>query len=263
MIYLNDSDKLEYASSGLFKSDDVWIHPKRIIDTFQIIFMYEGNAYLCEDGIEYVLKKNDVLLLEPGKEHFGFRASENFTSFFWLHYYTTCEKYTNLKKNFTLSDPSALKTLVSQCLHTVNTPIYDKSCGDFYTALILEELLYTDRTNCVPQNHLAAQIKEYVNLNVEKSISVSSIAKHFGYHENHISRIFRDTYGILLVKYITGKKIAYAENLLTTSLYTIGQLADMLSFKSENHFIKFFKYHTKMTPSQYRNAYTNTHINKK
>ena len=66
-----------------------------------------------------------------------------------------------------------------------------------------------------------------------------------------------------LKAYITRRQVEYARNLLSTTLYTVGQIAAMLSFKSENHFIKFFKYHTKMTPSEYRNSYTGTHSNKR
>lgn len=58
------------------------------------------------------------------------------------------------------------------------------------------------------------------------------------------------------------RKHSYARALLNTTLYTVNQISRQLSFKSENHFVKFFKYHTHITPSEYRNSYTNIHINK-
>lgn len=262
MITLNENDTLEYVSSGLFKSDGSWRHPRRIIDTYEIIFMYNGTAYICEDGVEYKLKENDIFVLEPGKEHYGFRASEDYVSFSWLHFRTACEKYKNLPKYFPASNPSTLKTLFSQCLHIANTPNYDSVCTDLYTALYIEEIRYNSKTILLSQNHLAARIKEYVTLNIEKDLSVKKISEQFGYHENHISKVFKNTYGILLSKYISNQKLACANALLSTTLYTVKQISQMLSFKSENHFIKFFKYHTQVTPSEYRNTYTNTHINK-
>lgn len=262
MIILNKNEKLEYISSGLFKSDGPWCHPKRVIDSYEIIFMHEGTIYICEDGIEYTLKKNDVLLLEPGKEHFGYRTSEQNVSFSWLHYQTNHEEYTIFQKNFTATDHYTLKTLFSQCLHTANTPDYNKISLDLYTALIIEELLKIIKTATGNGSYLAAQIKEFVLLNIEQNISVKMIAEHFGYHENHISRVFKSAYNTLLKTYIANQKLEYARNLLHTTLYSIKQIAQMLSFKSENHFIKFFKYHTKMYPSEYRNTYCNTHINK-
>lgn len=262
MIKINGDLKLEYVSSGLFKSDGTWCHPRRIIDTYEIIFMYEGTAYICEDGIEYTLRKNDILLLTPGKEHYGFRQSEEYVSFSWLHYRSTHKDYTDFTKYFHTPNPYGLKTLFSQCLHTVNTPAYNSICADLYTALIVEEILSIVKTNSRSQNYLASQIWEYVRINIEKDLSVKTVAEHFGYHENHISRIFKGAYGILLKTYIAKQRIEYARNLLHTTLYTVKQISQMLSFKSENHFIKFFKYHTKITPSEYRNSYSNTHINK-
>lgn len=262
MISLNQNDKIEYLSAGLFKSNGVWQHPRRIIDSFEIIFICEGIAYIGENGTEYTLKKNDLLLLEPEKEHYGFRASEDFVSFFWLHYRTTCDRYRALAKQLHAPNASALKTLFSQCLHVANTPTCSPVCAELYTGLILEEVFSQSKAASSVRNYLAAQIKEYILLHPEKNLSVKTLAEHFGYHENHISRIFKDTYGVLLRKYLTEQKITHAQALLHTTLYTVNQIAQQLSFKSENHFIKFFKYHTGVTPTEYRNAYTNRHVNK-
>lgn len=262
MIYLNENEYIEYVSSGLFKSDGSWRHPRRVTDSFEIIFMYDGTAYIGEEGEEYVLRKNDVLFLERGKEHYGFRTSEEFVSFAWLHFVTNSEKYKAIKKCFTASNPNALKNLFSQCMHAVNTPNYDRVCADLYTALFAEEILRSSRPGTASANMLAASIKEYVNANADKNLSVSGVADRFGYHENHTSRVFKSAYGTGLKEYILKRKIEYAEALLGTTLYTVGRIAYMLSFKSENHFIKFFKYHTGLTPTEYRNTYINTHVNK-
>lgn len=261
MISLNENGTLNYVSSGLFKSDCVWSHPRRIIDTYEIIFMYEGTAYICENNTEYTLKQNDILFLEPGKEHYGFQISEDYVSFSWLHFETTYKKYQSLPKHFHASNPAMLKTLFSQCMHIVNTNGYDPICADLYTALYIEEMLSDGKNAFSSQNRLAPQIKEYVTLNIEKSLSIQHISEYFGYNESYISKIFKETYGILLSKYILTQRLTYAKSLLNTTFYTVNQISQILSFKSENHFIKFFKYHTHLTPSEYRSLHTNIHIN--
>lgn len=263
MIVLNPNTNVEYISSGLFKSDGVWCHPKRVIDSYEIIFLNEGIAYICEDGIEYTVEKNNILILEPKKLHYGFRASEEFVSFSWLHFFTSKERYKLLPKQLKISEPYILKTLFSQCQHTVNTPTYNAICADLYTALIIEEILTLKKSSDLSGKYLSAQIKEWIRLNIEKDISVNSIAKQFGYHENHISRLFKSSYGTGIKTYIINMKLENAKNLLSSTVYSVKQISQILSFKSENHFIKFFKYHTKLTPTEYRNTYVNTHINKK
>lgn len=262
MITLNENGTLKYASSGLFQSDGKWIHPRRVIDSYEIIFMYEGTAYICEDGTEFTLRPDDVLFLEPGKEHYGFRESEEYVSFSWLHYFTEYDKYKTLPKHFHASNPAMPKTLFSQCMHIANTPGYDPICTDLYTALYIEEIICNGSAVSLSKNRLAAQVNEYVNLNIEKDLTVHSVSVRFGYHENYLSKLFKAAYGIPLSKFIVDRKLAYARTLLNTTSYTVNQISRQLSFKSENHFIKFFKYHTHVTPSEYRNSYTNIHINK-
>ncbi len=261
MITVNSNDNITYASSGLFKSDGEWIHPKRIIDTYEIIIMYEGTAYLAEADTEFTLNKNDVLFLEPGKEHFGYKASTAPVSFFWLHYNTFGEKYKKLPKFISISDPYSLKALCSQLLHTANTPSYDHTSSELFCALIAEEIISKSKTEDMPGNLLAIQIKEWIRINLNKPLTVKKIAENFGYHENHIARVFKSSFNIGIKEYITECKLKATKDMLCTTLYTIKQVAHIHGFESENHFIKFFKYHTGMTPTECRNIHINTHIN--
>lgn len=263
MILSDSQKKLEYISSGIFKSNGEWIHPRRTIDSFEVIFVYNGTAYITEENEEYILNSNDVLILEPEKEHFGSMVSVEPVSFFWFHYNTTDEKYTNIPKHFNIMYSFHLRTLFSQLLHIANTPDYNQSCTDLFAALILEEILYQNRTVSNSGNSLAVQIKEWIRVNIDTNITVRKTAEHFGYHENYIGKVFKNAFNTGIKEYISDLKLKSAKNLLTTSLYTIKQISYLIGFESENHFIKFFKYHEKMTPTEYRNIYTNTHINKK
>lgn len=262
MIKFSENKTVEYVSSGLFKSDGSWCHPRRIIDSYEIIFMYDGIAHICEGEKEYTLSENDILILHPGIEHYGFKASDDTVSFSWIHFVTDNEDYKNLPKHIHSKEPYILKTLFSQCFHVVNTPSYNPVCADLYVSLIIEEIINMIKTDDYRKNYLASEIKEWIRVNIDKDISVKKIAAHFGYHENHVSRVFKENYKSGLKDYIVGAKIDYAQNLLLTSVYSVKQISDMLSFENENLFVKFFKYHKKVTPTEYRNTYINKHINK-
>lgn len=261
MITLNCNSSLTYVSSGLFKSSGEWIHPKRVIDTYEIIIMYAGNAFICENNCNFNLKKNDILLLEPSKEHYGFKSSSEFVSFAWIHFKSDGEHFKSLPKLTHSEDLFSLRTLVSQLLHSSNTPNYSSITYDMYCALIVEEILFLNKTTEIPGNMLAVQIKEWIRNNICKNITVKQIAEQFSYHENHISRIFKNSYNISIKQYITSHKLKITKDQLCNTLYNINQIAHSCGFESENHFIKFFKYHTGLTPTEYRNTYINTHIN--
>ena len=74
-----------YSGAGKFVSQGEWIHPDRVISTYELIFVLHGTVCITEEKQVYHLKKNDLLLLEPGRRHFGHQASSN-TSFFWVHF---------------------------------------------------------------------------------------------------------------------------------------------------------------------------------
>lgn len=261
MITLNCNSTLTYVSSGLFKSAGEWIHPKRSIDTYEIIIMYEGNAFICENACNFELKKNDILLLEPSKEHYGYKSSTDFVSFAWLHFNAVGEHFQALPKLIHSDDLFSLRTLISQLLHASNTPNCSSITSDMFCALIVEEILFLNKTTEIPGNTLAVQIKEWIRNNISKNITVQQIAEHFSYHKNHIARIFKNSYNISIKQYITSHRLKLAKDQLCNTLYNINQIALSCGFESENHFVKFFKYHSGVTPTEYRNIYINTHIN--
>lgn len=258
MITLSSGSGFSYVSSGLFKSSGEWIHPERITDTYEIIFVIKGKVYICEGEDEYTLCENDILLIDPDTYHRGVEKSSD-VSFFWMHF--KLSEPPSMAKNITSGSPFVLKTLFSQLLHISNTPGYDSDSADLACAMILKEILFQNRNDALRESSLASEIKEWIRLNINKEINVLTVSQVFGYHENHISRVFKAAYGMGIKDYIIELKIRSAESLLQTTLYTIKQIALMTGFKSENHFIKFFGYHKKMTPSEYRNTFVNTHIN--
>lgn len=261
MITFSTGVKFEYKGSGLFKSDGEWIHPERIIDTYELILMVGGNAYIYENDEKYRLSKNDILLLEPNKLHGGFERSEN-VSFFWMHF-DISDEINNIPKFMNCQFAMSLKTMFSQLLHISNTPGYISDSCDMACALILNELIFNSKSELSSVGSLAAEIKEWIRININSDITVKTIAKTFGYHENHISRVFKSAYGESIKDYIISLKIKSAESFLQTTLYTVKQISFLLGFKGENNFIKFFEYHKKMTPTEYRNTFVNTHLNNK
>lgn len=259
MISFDDKNTLQYISSGQFTSENEWIHPERICDSNEIIFVQNGTVYIAEEDNEYVLRKNDILILEKNRRHYGYKKSSD-VSFFWIHF--LCSDFEKLPKLICPDMPLSLVTLFSQVLHFTNTPGYSQNCGDMLCGLILEEILFLSTPVSSHVRQLAVSVKEWVRINSDKAITTKDVSDKFGYTSDHINRIFKQSYGIALKQYIIDTKLEKAKLLLQTTLYTTKQIGCMIGFEDKNLFIKFFKYHTKMPPTAYRNIYTNTHKNK-
>ncbi len=247
-----------YCGAGKFVSHGEWIHPDRTINSHEIMFVINGTVFITEDGKQYELKKNDLLLLEPQKRHFGYRESSD-TSFFWVHFtgippVSPLWKYQNVKDSYNLS------LLFKQLLH-YRSEEQSGECLDYLTRLILMECV-SEKTK-EGTNRTVSEISAWITANKDLALSVEQTCKHFGYNADYISRLFKMHYGKSLKETINDVKIKYIKQLLLTSDLSLSDVAYQTGFSDYKYFLKFFKYHEGITPTQFLKAYPKTHVNKK
>lgn len=257
MLKTSSKNYFAYEMIGEFISRENWIHPVRIIDTYELIFVLDGCVHIKEDNEKYDIAKNECIILEPNKKHGGYKESSE-TSFYWFHFKTDFKMPFKTYKEDKYYD---IKYLLKKLLHMSNTLSYEKSALDAAALLIFGEL-----ENAVRQNSGSSFINkasEYVRINTNKNITAKSVADYFGYNADYISRLFKKTFGVSLKKYITDEKIKYAKDLLLNTGLSVKQIAANLGFSYENNFIKFFIYHEEITPVQFRNKYFKIHMNNK
>ena len=110
---------------------------------------------------------------------------------------------------------------------------------------------------------MASQITEYIRNNKKRGITVSDIARHFGYNADYIGKYFKKIHGIGLKEYLAVQRIKLAKDFLLTTDMSVKQISSELGYNEENLFIKFFTYHEKISPAAFKAKYCNTHINNK
>jgi AraC-like DNA-binding protein len=266
MITINSNHKINisYASSGHFIAQDEWIHPKRVIDTYEIIFVTHGHIFIKEKDNDYVVSENNVLILNPYCEHGGYKSSDADTSFYWFHFYLSNSSFlSTLPKCFSTSDSLKIRTLLNQLLDTANSSNYPAYTADLIVCTILCELMAQYRSSKNSSNRLCNEIAEWIRINNDKKVTISMVSDKFGYNGDYLSRLFKSYFNIGIKEYICKERIKAAKNMLLSSYYSVKQISDILGWDNENQFIKFFKYHESVSPKKYRDIYKNTHLNKK
>lgn len=246
---------LTYVSAGRFTSRGEWIHPSRCIDSNEIIIMVEGEAAIEEEDVRYILRPGDVLLLEHGKQHGGFAVSKERVSFYWIHFHGETPNWKFLR----LEDGYQVNLLCKQLLHYTNTLTYPAEAAHCLVQLLLIEL--AAREGISSNSRLLVQVHEWVRVNADQRITVGSVARQFGYHEDYLTRIFGEQFGIGLKRYINMERMKRIKNLLLTTEYPLKEVALLTGFADYKGFLKYFCYHEEMSPSAFRRLYFNTHIN--
>ncbi len=93
---------------------------------------------------------------------------------------------------------------------------------------------------------------EYVDKHFTESISQEELAERFRYNSAYFSRMFKKHKGMNLSDYITGKRIEYAAELLSTTDMSAEQISETVGYKSKPQFYNTFVRLKGVTPRQYR-----------
>ncbi len=253
MIDLNRKTTLEFSNMGLFTGGPDWIHPETRTATYEIVFVVKGKAYIEEEGVRHELAEGDVLCLKPDAIHRGYKKSE--CSFYWLHFFAQGYDGIGIYRA-RVRDFSAAVVLFKQLNHLASLQTANALIECEIAAFLLQ---FTQ--NGPVKSKLFTDVAEYIRINAESAESVAKIARRFGYNADYLSKLFAANSGLSLKKYIDKTRLDAVCSLLLSTTLTVKEIADRCGFESDNALLKFFKYHKKKTPAQYRNAICLSHTN--
>jgi len=103
----------------------------------------------------------------------------------------------------------------------------------------------------IGESRYVAEVKKYLQDNVDKKMSIKEICTHFGVGQTTLMKRFRSNCGIGVIEYFTALKIEKAKELISSTAMSFSEIAEMLSFSSSNYFSRVFKDRTGLTPTEY------------
>ena len=113
-----------------------------------------------------------------------------------------------------------------------------------------EDLPGLQNRRCAPS--LAEQIRYYMDAKFNEKLSISAVAAHFGIHPNHLSRLFRETFGRSPKQYLLDLKLEKAASMLSETDIPVSLIAETLGFDDPHAFSRQFKLHKGMSPTACR-----------
>lgn len=256
LCYKNEHGlNIRYISCGYNEFDRDWIHAKRWMESYEILFVTRGEIYIQEEDSQYVVTEGDILILSPFRSSFGYRKSSSHVSFYWvdfdadqlnaLHFNSNQAKTANLCK---------MIDIFQQLVTVSHEPEYPDFADDLIVSLILVEILAAENSEPQKSFGLAKSVAEWVRNNAPSIRSIDAVADRFGYHKDTISKLFKASYKVSLKTFINQEKLSCAKNLLLTSDYSVHQIAEILGYENVNLFIKFFTYHEMASPGSFRKS---------
>lgn len=98
------------------------------------------------------------------------------------------------------------------------------------------------------------QAKEIICDSAKTNVSLINVASLVGVHPSSLTRMFRRHYRCSVGEYVLRLRLDSAIRELTESDKSLAEIASATGFYDQSHFTRTFKFHLRMTPSEFRSA---------
>ena len=92
----------------------------------------------------------------------------------------------------------------------------------------------------------------YMEENFQREIGLDDVAKQVYLSTCYFSRLFKQVKGWSFTEYLTHVRMEEARKLLTTTSYSVAEIAMRVGFRDARYFSQVFKKHAGKTPGSYR-----------
>ena len=268
MVGINITNPVEIENGGKFVSNGAGIHPRRVIDSFELIFVFSGELRMQEGQDAYHLKQGDVLLLEPGVEHRGLEAYPDDLKFFWVHFRllpsrgdTGASTQVDVSKSGQVEDESKVISLFNLLLHEQDAG-RDKTTLNLILLLLIKEIsVKTVQDREAKPVSLAYRAQSLIRQHYRAPITPAQISQRLQCNVDYLGRVYKDAFGMTLTEGIHFQKINAAKRDLVELNKPVNEIADELSFCDAGYFRRVFVKYSGMTPTAYRKLYSIKSVN--
>jgi two-component system, response regulator YesN len=96
-----------------------------------------------------------------------------------------------------------------------------------------------------------SKVKDYLERNFQKDISLNDVAKNIGFNPAYLSVLFKEEIGTSFVKYLTNLRLEYAKRMLEEG-YKVVDISKRCGFSNYRYFCDTFKRYNGITPNEYK-----------
>ncbi len=211
-----------------------------IRDSYLIHYCLSGCGVLKDKYGEHSIKSGEIFIIRPGESTI-YEADEDFPwSYIWIAF--SGARAEELSKFPSVAEMP--KEPFFKILSYLNEGI---SSSDIYISALYEIFHHLP---CKKEKGGIAELKRYIDCNYMNRISVSDLARRFGFERSYLFRMFKARVGMGIKEYITEVKMRHAE-LFIKSGYSVNECSSMTGYSDSSVFSRAYKQHFGKAPSEY------------
>lgn len=259
---------------GEFSFDGNWEHPSNTHQAdFELILAEKGTLSVLVNDHPFILKPGDVLLVPPYAKVTGNGRMTQQINFYWLHFYSDYKVVDSMDgqatdqlifpSKFRIKDTNDILILLSELMNMELDRDSNQLPLNLLTTAILAKLNveYRSKSTSSHQSTLVSQALEWIRANISMDLSIQDVAQHFEVSNAYLTQQFKKDLNITPLQHLLGLKIQAAKVLLIKTNLPVYEISENSYFKNEKNFIRVFKKHTGITPSNYRRHFAYQHQN--
>ncbi|RCX13887.1 AraC-like DNA-binding protein [Anaerobacterium chartisolvens] len=237
------------------------------LDSFLILYTYDGHGYLEYGGKSFCLSKGDGFIIDCQQPHFYRTDGDN-----WVHadlhfsgaFSQKIFDEISANGNVTFSQ-SNISFFASQLENLIKLYEDISQFREFQISNQLENLLMTlllnssfseETANSAPEN--IKYLVKYIENNYTKPLTLDFLSKFSNISKYHLIRLFNKYLGYPPHEYIIQLQIQNAKVLLETTSLPANKIGTTVGIQNENYFNRLFKSRVGIPPGNYRNEYLKT-----
>ncbi len=269
-LLLGLKPSLKALNAGFFMSPGYGRHPRRRIDSCELILVHSGTLGIEEEGREHLLKPGQCLILIAGREHGGTLDYSKELQFYWLHF--QLEPSEGSPRGVELAQFSSLRR-PERMVELLRRYLDDQESGSLTPerAALLVELMLLETLDSkdgreaearAGDEGLSAQAERLILSRFhEPELSASALAKSLKCNSDYLNRVFKRARGCTLTEAIQRQRVKRVCQLLLEAEANIDEIALQSGFSDGVYMRRLFKRLKGMTPKDYRRLHRRMHIN--
>lgn len=218
-------------------------------------FVMSGSGTLEIYGNKYSIKGGEMFFIPPDTPMRYYPKENDPWEYVWFSFRGDLIEHYSELAGFSQKNPICKCQNFEKIRNTLKKlfdRLIDEEGGYFSTLSAFYEIMNisTARSELTE----IQQVKRLLDENFAVSnFSVEQLCHDVGISHAHLLRLFKEAYGVTLIKYITEKRINFACELLLTTDLSVSSIAYSCGFADELHFMKTFKRTKGLTALQYKN----------
>ena len=260
--------KLEHDGDGIMTQ-------QHYHDTFEVLFITEGERYVFFNNVMEKVSKGDMILFLPyvlhasrpseGKDYRRYRINFNINALMPVLSETEAQRLLNELHTAVIHiSNGGVATMGKYLDRLMELQTREDTLSKKLTAIGMVSLILTLCDFIKDSHHTYkrdivcsdrfADILNFINSNYTRHITLDDAVEYAHMSKTHFCRLFKKETGITFLKHINNLRLARAHYLLVHTSFSIRLIAEMAGFSSLLQFERIFKNANGKSPQALRRS---------